>query len=294
MERDSCNKQDTSSIWNIKVKSPRMKLPESTLWVKIPRTLQQKSSYLVFDLGRVSFFNMFIQLFLSIIMIKAENYPLSVQPALVWNITAFTKSDKNLLKKVVGCANQGKLHAIMGPSGSGKTTLLNVLAGVVPKKSLSLYGYLQASNSLVNERVYVQQEDLLFSELSVLETLDTSSALRFPDESSKYKIDVDDLINELGLKKSKFTRVGSTKSKGISGGEKKRLSIGNEILGARNGRSSVLVFADEPTSGLDSFQAEKVVQILKSLAQQGNTVIVSIHQVILVPPSVSWNTLYLL
>ena len=72
------------------------------------------------------------------------------------------------------------------------------------------------------------------------------------------------------------TPVGDAKTRGLSGGEKKRLSIGNELVGFNSG--GTLIFADEPTSGLDSFQAERVAQILKSLASEGNTVIASIHQ----------------
>ena len=70
--------------------------------------------------------------------------------------------------------------------------------------------------------------------------------------------------------------MGDAKTRGLSGGEKKRLSIGNELIGCNSG--GALIFADEPTSGLDSFQAERVAQILRSLASEGNTVVASIHQ----------------
>ena len=202
-------------------------------------------------------------------------FSIEIDHAIEWNITAVTKKGRRLLQGVAGKASEGKLHAIMGPSGSGKTTLLNILAGVIPAKSLTLRGELAISSGFVPDRVYVQQEDLLFAQLSVLETLDTSASLRSPDQSKKDT--VDKLIIDLGLKNSKATRVGDSKTRGISGGEKKRLSIGNELVGSTLGGR--LIFADEPTSGLDSFQAQRVVEILKDLARKGNTVIASIHQV---------------
>eukprot|EP01041_Mallomonas_annulata_P004982 gene4983-9958_t len=198
-------------------------------------------------------------------------------PALVWNISASTvsaKKQKTLLNNAVGSAGEGKLHAIMGPSGSGKTTLLNVLAGVVPKKKLLLSGAVDISSDFSPDTIYVQQEDLLFPQLSVIETLDTSAALKFPEIA--HRPIVDRLILDLGLKKSSTVRVGDAKSRGISGGEKKRLSIGNELVG--HSIAGRLIFADEPTSGLDSYQAERVVQILRNFASNGNTVIVSLHQ----------------
>ena len=85
------------------------------------------------------------------------------------------------------------------------------------------------------------------------------------------------------------SKVGDSKTRGISGGEKKRLSIGNELATALAASFSVssestdsekklIIFADEPTSGLDSFQALKVMQLLKDLTRLGHTVITSIHQ----------------
>ena len=170
------------------------------------------------------------------------------------------------------------------PSGSGKSTLLNCLSDSVPAKSLKIYGDVisQFSGS-----IFVQQEDVLFTQLSVEETLMTSAklkSLKSPVGSlNKNKQDVSksvsNFILDLGLKKSKTTRVGDAKTRGISGGEKKRLSIGNELIGVMNNENEkVLIFCDEPTSGLDSFQAQRVIELLKDMTNKGNTVITSIHQ----------------
>lgn len=201
-----------------------------------------------------------------------------VNPAIYWNISATTRKDsKCLLKNVVGCAGKGKLHAIMGPSGSGKTTLLNVLAGTIPKKSMELKGIRRICPEFESsDLAYVQQENMLFSQLTVLETLETSVALKSSSSSSSNQAQVNQLLSDLGLKTVKFTRVGDAKTRGISGGEQKRLSIANELVNGNLGGRLILL--DEPTSGLDSFQAQRVVEILHNLTSTGNTIVLSIHQ----------------
>ena len=166
-----------------------------------------------------------------------------------------------------------------------KTTLLNVLAGV-KTKGLKVYGDVQSS--FETNPIYVQQEDLLFPQLTVQETLETASKLR--SSNSDPKAVADRLIMDLGLKKVVSTRVGDVKTRGISGGEKKRLAIANEIAMTSSTTTSSpslsdgqdekprLIFLDEPTSGLDSFQAQNVVQLLKQLTSEGNSVMISIHQ----------------
>lgn len=206
--------------------------------------------------------------------------------AVLWNATALIPpSRKEILSEVVGTARKGKVHAIIGPSGSGKTTLISILANNVPKKSLTLEGKVLSIPSV--ESVFVQQDDLLFAQLSVQETLDTSAALRLNfgnDERYKRGTLVDKLTLDLGLKKVRETKVGDSKTRGISGGEKKRLCIGNECIGSSIGSNNTdsdictVIYADEPTSGLDSYQAQKVVELLKGLADTGCTVVCSIHQ----------------
>ncbi|KAK9909937.1 hypothetical protein WJX75_009739 [Coccomyxa subellipsoidea] len=179
-----------------------------------------------------------------------------------------------------GEAKPGRLLAIMGPSGGGKTSLLNALAGQVPStKGMELQGNITINGAPQTEsnhrQAYVQQEDLFYSQLTVRETLNMAAALRLPKNmpAEEKEAAVADLIQRLGLVQSADTPVGDAKKRGLSGGEKKRLSIGSELLG-----SPMLLFLDEPTTGLDSFQAEKVMQTLKDLANEGKTVVCSIHQ----------------
>ncbi|KXZ53267.1 hypothetical protein GPECTOR_7g1161 [Gonium pectorale] len=189
-------------------------------------------------------------------------------------------STKPILQGVSGVARPGRLVGLMGPSGSGKTSLLTALAGRVPAGSgLALRGGLTVNGAPAAEaghrQAFVAQEDLFYSMLSVQETLSLAAELRLPaamsaEARSAY---VSHLVAVLGLAKAMGTLVGDEKTRGLSGGEKKRLSIGCELVG-----SPSLVFADEPTTGLDSFQAEKVMATLASLARSGHTVVASIHQ----------------
>ncbi|GLC56908.1 hypothetical protein PLESTB_001162200 [Pleodorina starrii] len=168
----------------------------------------------------------------------------------------------------------------MGPSGSGKTSLLTALAGRVPAGSkMALTGDLTVNGLPAAEaghrQAFVQQEDLFYSMLSVQETLSLAAELRLPQQMSPEARAhyVSQLVGVLGLAKAVDTRVGDEKTRGLSGGEKKRLSIGCELVG-----SPSLIFCDEPTTGLDSFQAEKVMATLSSLARSGHTVVASVHQ----------------
>uniref|UniRef100_A0A0E0JDG4 ABC transporter domain-containing protein n=1 Tax=Oryza punctata TaxID=4537 RepID=A0A0E0JDG4_ORYPU len=170
-----------------------------------------------------------------------------------------------LLSNASGEAKPGRLLALMGPSGSGKTTLLNVLADqLTASPSLHLSGI-----------AYVRQEDLFFSQLTVRETLSLAAELQLPRTLTPERKEgyVNDLLFRLGLVNCADSIVGDAKVRGISGGEKKRLSLACELIA-----SPSIIFADEPTTGLDAFQAEKVMETLRQLAEDGHTVICSIHQ----------------
>lgn len=189
-------------------------------------------------------------------------------------------SQKTILSLTAGTAQPGRLLAIIGPSGSGKTTLLNAVAGQMASSgALQLKGIVTVNGvpraSADVRQGFVAQEDVFYSQLTVRETLMMAAQLRLPksmadSEKEEY---VTELLNKLGLTKCAGTIVGDARARGVSGGEKKRLSIGCELIASPN-----LVFADEPTSGLDSFQAQRVMQTLKDLAEEGKTVIASIHQ----------------
>ncbi|KAL4853430.1 ABC transporter G family member 7 [Chlorella vulgaris] len=189
-------------------------------------------------------------------------------------------SSRLLLNQVSGCAAAGRLTAIMGPSGSGKTTLLAALANQMPfSPRVTLRGHIAANGvPLQASKVrsgYVQQDDLFYPQLTVRETLLMAAELRMRGQGGEEerRAHVEEVIARLGLAQAADTRVGDAKTRGLSGGEKKRLSIAMELIS----RPAVLL-CDEPTSGLDAFSAEKVMGVLKELCSDGHTVLASIHQ----------------
>lgn len=121
---------------------------------------------------------------------------------------------------------------------------------------------------------YVQQDDILFQTMTVKECLEFAAKLKLPGTYAQKIARVNRLIADLKLTKCKDTRIGGPLVKGVSGGERKRTSIGVELI-----TDPSLIFLDEPTTGLDSFTATNVMEILGDLARKdGRTVISTIHQ----------------
>jgi len=188
---------------------------------------------------------------------------------------------KEVLRGAVGRALPGRVVAIMGPSGGGKSTLLSAIAGQLPEnKKMTLTGHVYANGVPLDPQVhhigFVPQEDIFFSNLTVMETLEMAAALQLPRQMTPDQRTgrVQEVLKMLSLTQCAHTMVGGAKVRGISGGEKKRLSIGLELLSEPS-----VILLDEPTTGLDAFQAEKVMKVLQVLAREkGKTIICSIHQ----------------
>lgn len=192
---------------------------------------------------------------------------------------------KDLLSSVSASLAPGTLTAILGGSGSGKTTLLNTVSSRISSSRLSQSGSILFNSQPSIDAIrsaYVTQTDILLPTLTARETLQYSADLRLPppSTSAERRRVVEEVIMELGLKEAADTRVGSTTHRGLSGGEKRRVSIGVQMLA----NPSVL-FLDEPTTGLDASSAFQLVRTLKNLAAKGRTVIVTIHQ----PRSEIWG-----
>nr|QVT92335.1 ABC transporter [Salvia miltiorrhiza] len=184
---------------------------------------------------------------------------------------------KQILKGITGSVGPGEILALMGPSGSGKTTLLKIIGGRLHQHVTGTITYNDVSYSpLLKRRIgFVTQDDVLFPQLTVEETLVFAAFLRLPTRMSpRQKHErVEQIVKELGLERCRHTRIGGGFIKGISGGERKRTSIGHEIL-----VDPSLLLLDEPTSGLDSTSANRLLQILQGLAKAGRTIITTIHQ----------------
>ncbi|KAL8539052.1 hypothetical protein ACS0TY_000880 [Phlomoides rotata] len=192
--------------------------------------------------------------------------------------TAFS-STKTILDDISGEAREGEIMAVMGASGSGKSTLIDAIANRMAKGSMkgavTLNGELLESRLLKVISAYVMQDDLLFPMLTVEETLMFAAEFRLPRtlSKSKKKLRVQALIDQLGLRNAAKTVIGDEGHRGVSGGERRRVSIGIDII-----HDPILLFLDEPTSGLDSTSAYMVVKVLQRIAQSGSIVIMSIHQ----------------
>ncbi|KAJ0976184.1 hypothetical protein J5N97_018149 [Dioscorea zingiberensis] len=187
---------------------------------------------------------------------------------------------RTIIKGVSGKVRPGEMLAMMGPSGSGKTTLLTALAGRLNSSSSVLTGSITYngagfSSSIKRLTGFVFQDDILYPHLTVSETLLFTSLLRLPSSLTvRQKIDhVDAVITQLGLSACRNTIIGNQDIRGVSGGERKRVSIGQEIL-----IDPRLLFLDEPTSGLDATTAQRILSVVGELASKGKTVLMTIHQ----------------
>lgn len=195
------------------------------------------------------------------------------------------KQFKTILNEVSATIPTGSLTAILGSSGSGKTTMLNTLAYRMGGGRLRTTGDILYNGSPKISSIrsaYVMQQDVLLPTLTVRETLLYAAELRLPPPTSaeeRHRV-VEDVILELGLKECANTRIGNNVHKGCSGGEKRRTSLGVQLLA----NPSVL-FLDEVTTGLDATSAFQLIRTLKTLAAKGRTIIVTIHQ----PRSEIWG-----
>lgn len=209
--------------------------------------------------------------------VRFTNIIYAVQGKKHW-LTRKPSESTTILHSVSGRVRAGESLAILGPSGSGKTSLLNVLAARTehpPVRGEILFGGRPRVARTKRHVGYVMQDDVFFSKLSVRETLEFTANIRLPNlgaEDKKRK--VDDVMRRLRLTKCQNTKIGDQQfDKGISGGERKRVNIANELL-----HNPSLLLADECTSGLDSSSAFTVINLLRELCQEGRTVIATIHQ----------------
>ncbi|MDN4166416.1 ATP-binding cassette domain-containing protein [Cytophagales bacterium LB-30] len=182
------------------------------------------------------------------------------------------------LRDISIAETSGALIGLMGSSGAGKSTLLEVLNGnLKPKKGKVLInGVSVHQNRKTLEGVigYIPQDDLLIEQLSVYDNLLYAAKLSFSNLSPlMLRMKVNKLLQELGLTEIAHLKVGNSLDKTISGGQRKRLNIGLELL-----RAPSVLFVDEPTSGLSSRDSENIMDLLKELSSQGKLIFVVIHQ----------------
>ncbi len=183
-----------------------------------------------------------------------------------------------ILSKISLSIHPGEFVGLLGPSGAGKSSLLNALNGFRPAdegrvliNGTNLYKHFDRFRVKIG---YVPQDDIVHNSLNVYKSLYYAALLRFPlspqtrgSKQDLLKKRVNDTIRTLGLEEQRKTRI-----KRLSGGQRKRVSLGIELL-----TSPPLLFLDEPTSGLDPGLEERMMKLFHSLAKEGRTVIVTTH-----------------
>lgn len=191
--------------------------------------------------------------------------------------SAAVPEERTILNGISGIVSPGEILAILGPSGSGKSTLLSVLAGRLQGKhsgAVLANGH-RLTKTVLRRTGFVTQDDVLYPHLTVRETLVFCAMLRLPRTvtAAEKVAAAEAVMAELGLGKCADTAVGNAFVRGISGGERKRVSIGHEML-----VNPSLLVLDEPTSGLDSTAAYRLVATLAGLARKGRAIVTSVHQ----------------
>ncbi|KAJ5277081.1 hypothetical protein N7497_006493 [Penicillium chrysogenum] len=193
-----------------------------------------------------------------------------------------SKKARDLINDISGDVQHGELVALMGPSGCGKTTLLNVLARRAASAGAKVLGETYVNDAQMDSRnfqrvtSYVEQEDVLIGSLTVQETLKFAADLSLPSSVSKReRMDrIRTLLEAFGIQNQANTLVGTPIRKGISGGQKRRVSVAGQLI-----TNPKILFLDEPTSGLDSTASFEVMSYAKELARANNLLIIaSIHQ----------------
>uniref|UniRef100_A0A3B3ID95 ATP-binding cassette sub-family G member 8 n=1 Tax=Oryzias latipes TaxID=8090 RepID=A0A3B3ID95_ORYLA len=196
---------------------------------------------------------------------------------LPWEVTGNKQMAINNLTLRV---RSGQMLAVIGSSGCGKTSLLDIITcrgegGTMTSGEVLINGKPNTPQLVKKSIAHVRQDDRLLPHLTVRETLSFVAKLRLPTHFTQGQRDqrVDDVIAELRLRQCAHTRVGNDYVRGVSGGERRRVSIAVQLLW-----NPGILILDEPTSGLDSFTAHNLVITLSRLARGNRLVLLSVHQ----------------
>ncbi|KAG8647240.1 putative white-brown complex homolog protein 30 [Manihot esculenta] len=186
---------------------------------------------------------------------------------------------KHLLRCVTGKIMPGRVSAVMGPSGAGKTTFLSALAGKVTGCTMEGLILINGKNESIHsyKRIigFVPQDDIVHGNLTVEENLRFSARCRLPDDMPKADkvLVIERVIESLGLQAIRDSLVGTVEKRGISGGQRKRVNVGLEMV-----MEPSLLILDEPTSGLDSASSQLLLKALRREAIEGVNICMVLHQ----------------
>ena len=208
--------------------------------------------------------------------IQITNLEYQIEPQPRSSICRTRPKPRKILKNVNASFEPGTLTAIMGPSGAGKSTLLEAIhLGKATSGDITLnkkkYARKPAIKSLIRA---IPQDDVLLPGLTAREMLHFAARLVLPGGAEARRERVDQVLHMLRIQpQDADCKIGSVEQRGLSGGQRKRVSFGLELLA-----DPTVLLVDEPTSGLDAQIALDVIRILKSLAQSGRTIICTVHQ----------------
>uniref|UniRef100_A0A0E0BB17 ABC transporter domain-containing protein n=1 Tax=Oryza glumipatula TaxID=40148 RepID=A0A0E0BB17_9ORYZ len=214
-----------------------------------------------------------------VVALAAENRSRRPMFEVVFKGLTLSIGKKKLLQCVTGKLSPGRVTAIMGPSGAGKTTFLNAVLGKTTgykKDGLVLIngksGSMQSYKKIIG---FVPQDDIVHGNLTVEENLWFSACCRSSKGMSKSDkiIVLERVIGSLGLQEIRNSLVGTVEKRGISGGQRKRVNVGIEMV-----MEPSLLILDEPTTGLDSASSQLLLRALRHEALQGVNVCAVIHQ----------------
>ncbi|KAJ0089186.1 hypothetical protein Patl1_32135 [Pistacia atlantica] len=187
--------------------------------------------------------------------------------------------NKHLLRCVNGKIRPGRVSAVMGPSGAGKTTFLSAVAGKATgctmTGSILINGKVESIHSYKKIIGFVPQDDIVHGNLTVEENLQFNASCRLSASMSKPDkvLVIERVIESLGLQTVRDSLVGTVEKRGISGGQRKRVNVGIEMV-----IEPSLLILDEPTSGLDSSSSQLLLRALRREALEGVNVCMVVHQ----------------
>ena len=191
-----------------------------------------------------------------------------------YNVVREVKDKQGNVRQLLGNISlpiePGQFVALVGGSGAGKSTLMRTLLGVDPttKGRVYLNGEdLRDNFNIYRSQIgYVPQDDIIHRQLKVEEVLSYAAQLRLPPDTNVQEV-VEKTLEQIEMNHHRDVLVSQ-----LSGGQRKRVSIGVELLA-----DPKLFFLDEPTSGLDPGLDKKMMQLLRKLADQGRTIILVTH-----------------
>jgi len=214
-----------------------------------------------------------------------KNFKLDIKPVAIefenmgMTIKGAKKGTPPILQGVSGHFPPGSLVALMGPSGCGKTTFMNAVIDRAPygiiEGSVKINGVPNGLAKAGNVVGFVPQDDIVHGDLTVYQNLYYHGKLRLPANTTneEFLTHVANCISVLGLVKIQNKLVGTPEKRGVSGGQKKRVNIGLELVAMPS-----IIFMDEPTSGLDGAATVNIAKCLGQLKATGITIICVIHQ----------------